>query len=297
MRAPRASAKPSSSSTRTPEPSPITKPSRSRSNGRLAFSGASFRVDRARIAAKPPTPIGVMAASEPPAIITSASPRRITSLASPSACADAAQAVQVAMFGPFAPYRIDTWPAARLMIAAGMKNGEILPGPPSSSLVCSRSIVANPPMPEAMKTPTREAFPGPIARPESSIANCEAAMAYWMKTSIFLTSFFSTNWSGSNPLTSAAICASKAAGSNLVIRATPLCPATSACQLASVPIATGERRPIPVMTTRLLTLPPLKRGSRARTRAGRHRDRGRARRRPPRALVDAYFLPLACASM
>jgi len=35
------------------------------------------------------------------------------------ACADAEQAVHVAEFGPFAPKRIDTWPAARLMIADG----------------------------------------------------------------------------------------------------------------------------------------------------------------------------------
>ena len=34
-----------------------------------------------------------------------------------------------------------------------MKNGEILRGPPSSSAACSRSIVVNPPMPDAMKTP------------------------------------------------------------------------------------------------------------------------------------------------
>ena len=36
-----------------------------------------------------------------------------------------------AALGPRAPNRIETWPAARLMIADGMKNGEILRGPPS----------------------------------------------------------------------------------------------------------------------------------------------------------------------
>ena len=35
-----------------------------------------------------------------------------------------------------------------------MKNGEILRGPPSSSALCSRSMVVNPPMPEPMNTPT-----------------------------------------------------------------------------------------------------------------------------------------------
>ena len=58
-----------------PAPSPMTKPSRPASQGRLAFSGSSLRVESARIAANPPTPMGVMAASDPPAIMTSASPR------------------------------------------------------------------------------------------------------------------------------------------------------------------------------------------------------------------------------
>ncbi len=109
----------------------MTKPSRSLSNGRLARCGSSLRVESARMAAKPPTPIGVMAASEPPAIITSASSRLMISKASPMACAEAEQAVHVAELGPLAPKRIETWPAARLMMAAGMKNGEMRRGPPS----------------------------------------------------------------------------------------------------------------------------------------------------------------------
>ncbi len=91
-----------------PAPSPMTNPSRSLSNGRLARAGSSLRVESARIAANPPTPIGVIAASDPPAIITSASPRLMISYASPIACADAVQAVHVARFGPRAPNRIDT---------------------------------------------------------------------------------------------------------------------------------------------------------------------------------------------
>ena len=117
-----------------PAPSPMTKPSRSLSNGRLARAGSSLRVDSARIAANPPTPIGVIDASEPPAIITSASPRRMISNDSPIECAEAVHAVQVARFGPRAPNRIDTWPAARLMIDAGMKNGEMRRGPPLMQL-------------------------------------------------------------------------------------------------------------------------------------------------------------------
>ena len=86
----------------------MMKPSRSRSKGRLAFDGSSLRVDSARIAPNPPTPIGVMAASDPPANITSAAFLRMISHASPIACADAEQAVHVAVFGPFAPQRIET---------------------------------------------------------------------------------------------------------------------------------------------------------------------------------------------
>ncbi len=141
-------------------PSPMTKPSRSLSNGRLARCGSSLRVDSARIAAKPPTPIGVIAASEPPAIITSASSRWMISKASPMACADAEQAVQVAEFGPLAPKRIETWPAARLMMAAGMKNGEIRRGPPSMQRLVLALDGAEPADADAMNTPTRVAISG-----------------------------------------------------------------------------------------------------------------------------------------
>src|SRR5436190_9462359 len=72
-----------------------------------------------------------------------------------------------------------------------------------------------------------------------------------MKTSIFLTSFLSTNCSGSKPRTSAAICAAKSATSNFVTRPTPLVPASSAFHVAPVPMPTADTRPMPVMTTRL----------------------------------------------
>ena len=45
-------------------------------------------------------------------------------------CALVVQAVAVASFGPLAPNRMETCPAARFTMAAGMKNGEILRGPP-----------------------------------------------------------------------------------------------------------------------------------------------------------------------
>ncbi len=108
------------------------------------------------------------------------------------------------------------------MMADVMKNGEIRRGPPSSSALCSRSILVNPPMPEAMNTPTRGALSWVTCSFESSIANCDAAIANWMKMSIFLTSFFSMNCKGSKFLTSPAICDAKPEGSKCVIRRMPL---------------------------------------------------------------------------
>ena len=47
------------------------------SNGREAFCGSSFRVERACMELNPPTPGGLMAASEPPVRIMSALPQRM----------------------------------------------------------------------------------------------------------------------------------------------------------------------------------------------------------------------------
>jgi hypothetical protein len=60
------------------------------------------------------------------------------------------QAVAVAEFGPFAPLRIDTYPEARLMMVAGMKNGEMRLGPLLSRFSNSRSMTSKPPMPLPM---------------------------------------------------------------------------------------------------------------------------------------------------
>jgi hypothetical protein len=42
------------------------------------------------------------------------------------------QAVAVAELGPLAPLRMETWPDARLIMVAGIKNGEMRRGPCSS---------------------------------------------------------------------------------------------------------------------------------------------------------------------
>ena len=78
----------------------LAKPSRSLSQGRDAVSGSSLRVDKARAAAKPPTPSGDTVDSAPPAIITSASPYSINRPAAPMLCKPVVQAVTTAMLGP-----------------------------------------------------------------------------------------------------------------------------------------------------------------------------------------------------
>src|ERR1700751_5242013 len=71
-----------------------------------------------------------------------------------------------------------------------------------------------------------------------------------MKRAILRASFLSTNCSGSKPLTSAAIWQAKAEASKLVMRSTPLLPASKACQVSSALLPTAQMTPIPVTTTR-----------------------------------------------
>ena len=91
-----------------PAPSPITKPSRSLSKGRLALSGSSFRVESAFMAENPAIAKGITVDSVAPATITSALPMRMMSAASPSAWLPVAQAVTRQRFGPISPWRSAT---------------------------------------------------------------------------------------------------------------------------------------------------------------------------------------------
>jgi hypothetical protein len=74
-------------------------------------------------------------------------------------------------FGPFAPKRIETWPAARLMMPPGMKNGEMRAARPRAALVLA-SISGRPPMPEPMLTPTRNFVMRPMPE-RPSIRPCQ----------------------------------------------------------------------------------------------------------------------------
>ena len=80
------------------------------------------------------------------------------------------------------------------MIADGMKNGEILRGPAlEQRLVLALDGREPADARRDEHADARRDSSGVIVRPASSIANCDAAIAYWMKMSIFLTSFFSMN--------------------------------------------------------------------------------------------------------
>ena len=92
---------------------PRPRPSRSRrgrrSKGRLARSGSSLRRESACMFAKPATTSGVIAASVPPASITSASPRSMHRAATRRARARRRRRrVTWQRFGPRSPWRIAT---------------------------------------------------------------------------------------------------------------------------------------------------------------------------------------------
>ena len=150
MWAPRFLACSSSSRIRHPAPSPITKPSRSTSNGREALAGSSILVERAFMAANPAMLMVLRAASEPPAMITSASSRTIVWYASPTLCTEVAQAVTTHMLGPLALCFIATYAVDMLLIIMGMKNGLTLFGPFSIIVLKLLKVVSMPPWPLPM---------------------------------------------------------------------------------------------------------------------------------------------------
>src|SRR6516225_7313775 len=75
-----------------------------------------------------------------------------------------------------------------------------------------------------------------------------------MKRPIFLSSFFSTNWSGSKFFTSAAIWQAKSVGSKEVMRAMSHLPASRLRQASSLLLPTAQMSPNPVTTTRRLKI-------------------------------------------
>src|SRR5579859_4713631 len=141
-------------------------------------------------------------------------------------------------------------PEAKFTIADGMKNGEILPGPPFNNLPCSRSMMSNPPIPEETYTPTSSRSDCSGFQLDMRTAKSAPASATWMKRPIFFSSFFSIQRKGSKLLISPAMRQSKPVVSKLVMVATPLTPARRFSQLSSVPMPSAQTNPTPVTTTR-----------------------------------------------
>ena len=145
----------SSSRTRTPAPSPITKPSLFLSKGRLASSGSAFRKLNAFMAAKPATASGVIVASHPPARKTSASPHLIARQASPTELLAVAHAVTKQILGPRKLSASETRALAAFPIMQMIAKGEIREGPCSMRRRASLSVLSRPPIPVPMNTPKR----------------------------------------------------------------------------------------------------------------------------------------------
>ncbi len=99
--------------------------------------------------AKPATEIGVTAASAPPQTMASTRPNRMRSAASPTAWAEAAQAVTVHVLGPRIPNSMAISPAAMLGIIIGHRKGltRLGPRPASTSTCCSRVLTPPSPLP------------------------------------------------------------------------------------------------------------------------------------------------------
>ena len=207
-----------------PDPSPITKPSRSLSNGRLAVVGSSLRNDSALALANPATPRGVMADSAPPQIMASALPICSRRKASPMALEPAAQAVATAELGPLAPSAIAARPVAMLGIIIGTVKGLTRPGPLPSRTWAWVSIVSSPPTPEPMLTPIRSALASVISSPASARACLAATTPNLQYRSQRLASLGSMNPVGSKSFTSAANRQACREASNNEIDATPFLP-------------------------------------------------------------------------
>ena len=201
--APRFFACSNSSITRIPAPSPITKPLRLMSNGIEAFIG-SVDNDNAVMLVNPATPSSVIAASAPPATITSASPYWIERNASPILWFPVAHAVTILIFLPFNPSWIATFPAAMFEISIGIIKGDTRFGPLSSSFLYSRSIHWRLPIPQPTLTPTINGSSFSRSSSLSSSACLDAATANCAKRSIRRADLGSICSFGSKSFTSAA---------------------------------------------------------------------------------------------
>ena len=209
----------------------------------------SSLVQRAVRAEKPAMPMGVMAASVPPASITSASPYWMERMASPMEWVPVAQAVTTLMHLPFIPYWIATFPAAMLLIMMGTIRGFTRLGPFSSSFLHPRSISCRDPIPEPMLTPTRKGSSCSMLRPDWARAWLAAATANWEKRSMRRAVLLSIYALGSKSFTSAASLHLKSAASKQVMGPIPTSLFLIPFQKLSTSFPMGVMTPRPVTTT------------------------------------------------
>src|SRR5256886_4466999 len=248
MRAPRARACSSVSSTMAPEPSPRTNPSRPLSNGRDAASGSSLRVDIARMAANPASGSGWITASVPPATATSARPERRMSSAQATASAPVAQALVGACTPAFAPSSRPTHAAGPLGISIGIVCGLTLRGPDASRMSSWLSSVVAPPMPLPTTTASRSPSTPASASPASAHAWCAAIRAAASERSSRRSLTRSMTVPGSTFM-AAAIRTGSCCAQSWVRAMTPDRPATIASQVDATSPPSGGVAPSPVTTT------------------------------------------------
>ena len=204
-------------------------------------------------APKPPIPSGQIAASVPPATITSASPHWIARTASPMECVPVAQAVTTLIHFPFSPKWIATFPAAIFEIISGIISGGMRPGPFASSFSYDFSIIGILPIPQPTETPIRVRSSISSASPDCAIASALAATAYWPNSSIRFASLNSIVSSGSKSFTCAASFVLYFSVSKRSIRPIPTVFFFRFSQNVSVVFPIGEITPVPVTTTRFIS--------------------------------------------
>src|SRR6478735_4586310 len=248
MRAPRALACSSSSTSRIAAPSAITNPARSMLNGRDARVGSSRSSTRARIAQKPARITGTIDDSVPPATITSASSRLITSAASPIEWVPLAQAETMQWLMPRMPNMVAMWLVVVSISMLGSQWGETRAGPRSSSTCCSSMIRGRPPAALPRMTPVRV---GSVTSKFASFSASTAAATPKCTSRLTLrASLADIAMFGSKSLTSAAIDTGKLSASNARMKSTPLLPATRLDQVVGTSLPTGVTAPRPVITAR-----------------------------------------------
>ena len=201
-------------------------------------------------------PTLVIAASLPPASMTSARPRRIASSPSPIAIVEAAQAVHWEESGPFVPSSIETRLAPMFGMIAVIENGLPRAGPRSLRVSHASSNDVTPPIAVAKETPTRS-HSGSMSSPASACACRAAATIICANRSILLACLCSNHCVGSKPFASHANVTGNPVVSNAVIESAVALPATRLSQLDCTSFPRGVTAPSPVITTLRSPLQPI----------------------------------------